>query len=717
MNATSSLQTDEQSQNRRVRMLALCVACLALLAFVPTVWMCGWIWDDDSYITLNRVVQSPDGLWRAWIPGATPQYYPLVFVSFWFEHALVDLHPALYHLDNALLHALGCACFYLVLSWLRVPHAFWIAAIVAVHPMQAESVAWVTERKNVLSFLFAAVSVLAWLRGEDSESTAHAVKWWSISLACFAAAMLSKTTAVFVPPALILIRLWARRPIDSAFFVRVAPYFVLGAIGGLHTAYLEKTLVGAVGEEFALTFLQRLGLIAQNFIFYPLHALVPTEQVFIMPRWRLGEEFFGLDAVSLVALALSIAIVSAVLVAWRRNRAPLLILLWYGAAIFPALGFFDIYPFRYSFVADHFAYAAIPAIVCAVVSLITQWVVGSRTQHAIFTAVIALLLLQCWRTLERFSDEKTLWTITAAQNSEAWIARDNLSAIALREAEEVLNLPSSELAGEQAARAEFVRERAEDALWLSNHPASERHDPSVSRVNRSEAYRLLGNFDHALVELDELERVYSEPRGALGRCEMTAEWHWLRGRLLEQLLRDDEAQVEFRLAARDERSGVRETALRSLLALAARKSDIPEALVAARALVEVAPGDREARLNLGGLLIASGAQGEGRRILLVQLMSRELTESLWIAAAIRYVRSVGDDVSCSQDEIDTAHRFADSMVERSGGSDLAKLLLARMRLRTGDQTGARALAVEVENRSKSEVAVAEAKAIRALADQ
>src|SRR5207237_7610971 len=116
----------------------------------------GFIFDDDAYVTSNATLHSLDGLRQIWLqPRASPQYYPLTLTTFWIEYHLWGLRPFGYHLVNVILHALNVVLLLAVLRRLRIPGAWLAAALFALHPIQVESVAWVTERKNVLSGLFA----------------------------------------------------------------------------------------------------------------------------------------------------------------------------------------------------------------------------------------------------------------------------------------------------------------------------------------------------------------------------------------------------------------------------------------------------------------------------------------------------------------------------------------------------------------------------------
>src|SRR5436853_7316810 len=90
----------------------------------------GFIWDDDAYVSRNQALRSADGLSKIWLrPGATPQYYPLVFTSFWMEYRLWGLDPRGYHLVNAALHALNALLFWCVLRELQIPGAWFAAAV------------------------------------------------------------------------------------------------------------------------------------------------------------------------------------------------------------------------------------------------------------------------------------------------------------------------------------------------------------------------------------------------------------------------------------------------------------------------------------------------------------------------------------------------------------------------------------------------------------
>ena len=133
---------------------ALILAAVTIFAYRPA-WHGGFLWDDDVYITNNELLTAPDGLGRIWFSLDSPsQYFPLVYTTFRIEHAVWGLDPTGYHWVNLLLHIGNALLVWLVLARLKVPGAWLAGAIFALHPVQVESVAWITERKNVLMGFF-----------------------------------------------------------------------------------------------------------------------------------------------------------------------------------------------------------------------------------------------------------------------------------------------------------------------------------------------------------------------------------------------------------------------------------------------------------------------------------------------------------------------------------------------------------------------------------
>src|ERR1019366_3667033 len=147
---------------RREWLLALLLVTATIVAYL-SVWRAGFIWDDDLHLTKNPVIVGYLGFKSIWLTSAAT-YYPLTLTTFWVEHALWGLNPAPYHAVNVLVHA-GCAVLlWRVLRQLGLGGAWLGAALWALHPVQVESVAWITELKNTQSCLFYLTSILFFLK-------------------------------------------------------------------------------------------------------------------------------------------------------------------------------------------------------------------------------------------------------------------------------------------------------------------------------------------------------------------------------------------------------------------------------------------------------------------------------------------------------------------------------------------------------------------------
>jgi tetratricopeptide (TPR) repeat protein len=450
------------------------MALLTLVAFWQSI-PGYFLWDDDSYVTHNAQLLNRGGLVRIWdlTHLGTVQYYPLTFTVLWIEHHIWQNGALGYRVVDLLLHAAAAIVLWRVLRRLRLPGAWAVAATWAIHPLQVETVAWVSELKNVLSGFLAISSLLfyldfAGLRDPDSEETVWQIpdRWqtYAISLLAFVAALLSKTAVCGLPLALLAI-LWWKRKLDAKTFAGLIPMFVLGLVGGLLTSYLEvsKTgLIQATGPEWDLSFIQRLLIAGHSFWFYLGKIFWPVNLSFNYPR--LIPDPHRADACIPLVAAI---IVIDLLYVFRKaiGRGPLTAAVCYFAAIFPALGFFNVYPFRYSFVADHFQYlAAIPVIALAV-SFICRVIV----KHAVPLGVGACLLLlilgsATWARAKVFSDPILLWQDTLDKNPNSWLAAYNLARDRMNDATKNLTLAGQLAADNEPDASEATAEEASAQL-------------------------------------------------------------------------------------------------------------------------------------------------------------------------------------------------------------------------------------------------------------
>jgi len=425
-------------ESRKTRLLALAaLLAMTVLAYLPTVNN-GYIWDDDHYVTANEALRDADGLGRIWSKfGTVPQYYPLTHTTFWVEHQLWGLRPAGYHIVNALLHAGGAMLWFVLLRRLGLSTAAsWLAAAVfALHPVHVESVAWITERKNVLSGLFYLLAALAYLKCGNVDGQALRWRWWAAALLLFVLAMLSKSVAASLPAAVLLAVYWRIGRIRWRNVWPLVPFFAVGVAMAMITIHMEKHTVGAKGPEWALSFLDRWLIAGRALWFYAGKLVWPANLTFNYPRWHIDD-----TAVWQYGFPVAAFIVMGTLWAWRKRigRGPLVGVLFFAGTLVPALGFFDVFPMQYSFVADHFQYAASMGLIALAAAAV---VVGVKRLGKTATAlgavvavgVLAALGVATWHQTYMYRDEATLWRETIARNDQSWMSYNNLSALLKRQ--------------------------------------------------------------------------------------------------------------------------------------------------------------------------------------------------------------------------------------------------------------------------------------------
>lgn len=414
----------------RIYFFVLLLAAVTILTYRPA-WHGGFLWDDDAYVTNNDLLTARDGLWRIWFSFDSPsQYFPLVYTTFRIERALWGLNPTGYHVVNILLHAANALLVWRLLARLRVPGAWLAAAIFALHPVQVESVAWITERKNVLMGLFFLLTLLAWVEFVDDRSSKRRWRWYALALVLYALALSSKTTACTLPAALLLILWLQKKPIDQHRLAQVVPFLTLGLAMGLLTVWWERYHQGTHGALFALGPIERILIASRAVWFYVSKLIWPSNLTFIYPRWTISPTHL-LNYIWLLAGAGFCAAVY-----FGRHylgRGVEVAALFFVATLSPVLGFIMLYTFRYTFVADHYQYlASIGPIALISAGVVTLGSSFKATRHLILGAaacIIAALAVLTWRQNTMYSDIEALWRTTIARNPGCWMAFNNLGIV------------------------------------------------------------------------------------------------------------------------------------------------------------------------------------------------------------------------------------------------------------------------------------------------
>ena len=419
------------------------------LAYLPALHG-GFVWDDDTWTTnVYGLLQNTTGLRLMWIqPMALQQYYPLTGTTFWVDYQFWKFWTLPYHIENVLLHAVAALLFWRLLVRLQLPGAWLAAAFLALHPVMVESVAWITERKNVLSLPLYLGALLAYERYARyaetgtgaapqvtrndsilSRFTFHVSPFYCLAFFLFLGALLAKTTAFSLPAVILLIAWWKHGRIRwRADVLPTLPFFALAFGLCAITAWQEKNHVGAQGADFALTFPQRFLVAGRVFWFYLGKLFWPAQLSFVYPRWEPNPGVWW----QWLYPATAIGTLSALWLARGRiGRGPITALFFYVGTLLPVLGFMNVYFMRYSFVCDHWVYVSSLGVLALVAALVARVAEQLRLRAVVYgfaVVVLPVLGILTWRQAGDYQDMETLWRRTLDRNPDCWMAQNNLGA-------------------------------------------------------------------------------------------------------------------------------------------------------------------------------------------------------------------------------------------------------------------------------------------------
>ena len=559
----------------RPRLIALLLALITLLAYLPAAHDGFLNYDDNDYVTENHVVQNGltrTGIQWAFTTGHAGNWHPVTWLSHMLDCELFGLNAGAHHSVNLLLHAANAVLLFLLL--IRLTQELWpslfVAALFAWHPLHVESVAWISERKDVLSTFFALLTLLAYVKAVTSDRcqvtrtnstlppvTCHPSRFYWLALACFALGLMSKPMLVTLPFVMLLLDYWPLRRMPGAerrmsSVLRLAlekwPFFLLTIISCVVTFMVQRH------GEAVMTIRQ-----------YPpplriANALTAYERYLGKTFWPSGLAILyplpiywpWIQAMAATAIGLLGGISWLI---WRTHRQyPYLLIgwLWFLGTLVPVIGLVQV---GGAAMADRYTYFPLVGVFIAVAfgvrDLATRFQFPKAAVAAAATLTLALCLILTENQLRCWHDSESLFAhalaVTTEDNPYAQInygvALEQKGRLieALVQYREVTRMAPDNIEAQynignlldKMGRPEEALPELLKAVQLNPKRPSVRDALGAVLVE-------LGRFDEAMSQLTEAARLNPNDPGA----------HFDVGKLLLKQGRDSGAMDEFHAALR-----------------------------------------------------------------------------------------------------------------------------------------------------------------------
>ncbi len=595
-------EEDEQvatsQMEQRTRWLPWVVAGLTLFVFLPAAGNDFVNWDDDRNFLENPYYRglSLENIRWMFTTFHLGHYHPLTWLSLGLDYVLWEMNPAGYHFSNIVLHAATALLVYFLIlrllglatqaeeetAELRFSAAFG-ALLFAIHPLRVESVAWVSERRDVLSGFFYVAAALLYLRGRLAAS-----------VGVFAAALMSKIIVATLPIALLMLDIYPlRRKLSFGLLLNKIPYFALALAAGLFALSQQRTGVGGTFADIAVEPALRVTMSLYGLAFYAWKTVLPFG---LAPQYVLGSSPGAFDIPLLVGSFAAIAVTAAAVFVWRK---------WPGAAVgwgcyvvmlLPVLSILRYDPQQ--FVSDHHSYLAALGLAVPAAGLFLKFF--SRDRAPIVAGCAAVLtLFFCERTIAQidiWQNSETLWAHTLTVSPLSVVAHNNRGRLLAEQGET------------DRALGHFQR-----AVEIKPDYAHARYNLGNLLMQQGELARAEQHFRRAL----EREPRYAAALNSLGNClvrqkrEPESEEYYLRAIEAEPRFADahynlalalhqqgklDQAAEHYQSATRFDPSNA--DAHSNWGVLLEAKGQVEEAIGHYRRALAIEPAHADARRNL-----------------------------------------------------------------------------------------------------------------------
>ena len=501
---------------RAQRLFPLTVALLTLIVFLPALRNDFVNWDDArNFLTNNDYrglgVHQLKWMWTSHLLG---RYVPLSWMTLGLDYTIWGMDPVGYHLTNLLWHTANAVLMYfLALELLRVAMsqnrsvslgAFFAALFFAIHPLRAESVAWVTERRDLVSGLFYLVAVLLYVRGCRSGQRIPGKYYWGC-FASFLAAILSKEMVVTLPVVLLILDVYPFRRIGVQALIEKIPFLIVSIADSGFAVYIGRQ-EGLTSSLAHVNVFSRLAISTYGLAFYVWKTLVPFH---LSPFYALTSHRVDPRGLPFLGSAMVVMGITAT-ASFLRRRLPGLPTVWatYAVTLLPVLGIFQN---GLQITADRYSYLA-----CIGWGLIAgACLIHVQPAIATSAAAVALAVLSCltWQQVQIWQDSETLWrhALKIEQSAVAW---NNLGLA--------------------------LAERGDTLAAIEQYKHSLRMDPDFEYAHN--------NLGHALLEIQDWDDARREFEAALKVKQDLPDAHNGLGIALMMQNRLNEAIAQFQIA-------------------------------------------------------------------------------------------------------------------------------------------------------------------------
>ena len=603
---TTTPLTGVNFRSRQDVIAFLVLGLLVLACYLPAMLWGGFVWDDILCIKVDPV-QDISGLVEIWFsPSAIENeghYWPLVYTTFWLEHKLWGFDPQGYHIVNVLLHLANTFVVWHLLRRMAVSGAWMVAAVFAVHPLHVESVAWVIERKDVLSGFFFLSGVVAWMRFIEKPGRGR----YAAALVLYVAGLLSKSIVVTLPLALLVWHWWKQGRVTTIDLLRLVPFCVVGLVITISDLLFFRS-VAPLSFDYSLT--ERTLIAARALWFYAGKLLWPFELAVIYPRW-------DIHVADPIAWGYFIGAVVLALALWlfrlRTGRGPMAGALFFAVTLSPVLGFVDYTYMGYSFVADRFQYLAGIGIMVVLISSADNGVrrlsnIGRKVAVGIAVMMLVALGTKTWRQASIYQDNETFNRHIIALNPKALSAHRHLGNSLYKQGRYEEALEEYRIAAEQHPyHAKVYSNLGMTLNALGRYEEGEIHlrraialDPQArnAHLNLGVSLQSQGRYAEAV----EAYRVAAEQRPGDARI------HSNLGAALNALGHLEEAETHLRHAIALNPNFTR--ALYFLASLRFKQQNYDQMLELLQQLIAIDPEDAGAFANMGVALYYLGRSEE-----------------------------------------------------------------------------------------------------------